>query len=188
MKTHFHWGLRLLHWLMALSILTTLFVGIAMVTSPSARLWLYQIHKPLGILILVLVVVRLIVRLQTGAPALPKDMPAAAAFFAKASHVGFYALMFAMPLIGWATLSAGGYPITLGGGLQLPPLLAKSDSWYAILRPAHQYLAFLFFFMVLGHLTAALYHGLIRRDGVLDAMTGRGRQNSARFRNDQGKK
>ena len=61
--THFVLLARLLHWLMALMIIAMLFIGAGMVTSVSERHeWLIHLHKPLGIAILVLVVVRLLVR------------------------------------------------------------------------------------------------------------------------------
>ncbi|WP_260427051.1 cytochrome b, partial [Burkholderia stagnalis] len=89
------------------------------------------------------------------------------------SHLVLYALMVAMPLIGWAMLSAGGYPVTLGDGVQLPAIVAADPVAFAWLRVAHRVLAYLFFATFLAHFAAALYHGLIRRDGVVRAMVGR---------------
>ena len=87
-----------------------------MVSTLKPKYWtLVSIHKPLGIAILVLVVLRLAVRFRRGAPPLPTDLPRWQALAAKASHVMLYGLMLAMPLIGWAMLSAGGYPVVLGG-------------------------------------------------------------------------
>ncbi|WP_193163308.1 cytochrome b [Microbulbifer hainanensis] len=172
MKTHFHWSLRLLHWLMALAVLAMLFIGAGMVSSVSARhLWLVDLHKPLGVAILVLAVLRLSLRLATGAPPLPGELPKAAQLAAKVSHLLLYGLLLALPLVGWAMLSAGGYPVSLGGGWQLPPLLAQSDHWYALLRPAHRWLAYGLLVLILGHMAAALVHRLVRRDGVLASMT-----------------
>ena len=63
---------RLLHWLMAICILTMLFIGVGMVSTVTPKyLTLVQIHKPLGIAILVLVLIRLTLRLIYKAPALP---------------------------------------------------------------------------------------------------------------------
>jgi cytochrome b561 len=76
-----------------------------------------------------------------------------------------------MPLIGWAMLSAGGYPVRLTDGLSLPPILPHDLAVYALLRQAHTIIAILFFALILAHLSAALMHGLIRRDGVLRSMT-----------------
>jgi Prokaryotic cytochrome b561 len=79
--------------------------------------------------------------------------------------------MFALPLVGWAMLSAAAYPIALAGSLHLPPILPHSNALYALLRPLHTALAFLLFATFLIHLSAALIHALIFRDGVFQSMT-----------------
>ncbi|AYQ86789.1 cytochrome b [Burkholderia gladioli] len=175
MKTGFNPLARLLHWLMAAMILAMLFIGVGMVSSVSARhAVLIAIHKPLGIAILVLVILRLVVRFSKRPPALPEDLPGWQRAAAHLSHWVLYALMIAMPLIGWAMLSAGGYPVMLGGGVQLPALMGADPIAFAWLRNAHELLAFVLFATVVVHLAAALFHGLIRRDGVFGSMA-RGR-------------
>lgn len=172
--TTFSLPARLLHWVMAAMILAMLFVGVGMETSVSRRHdFLVALHKPLGIAVLVLVCVRIVVRLSSKPPALPEDVPGWQKAAAHGSHLVLYALMLAMPLIGWAMLSAGGYPVTLGGGVQLPALVSADPVAFAWLRVAHRVLAYLFFVTFLAHFAAALYHGLIRRDGVMRAMAGR---------------
>ncbi|CAG9195534.1 Cytochrome B561 [Burkholderia gladioli] len=174
MKTGFNPLARLLHWLMAAMILAMLFIGVGMVSSVSARhAVLIAIHKPLGIAILVLVIVRLVVRFSKRPPALPEDLPGWQRAAAHLSHWVLYALMIAMPLIGWAMLSAGGYPVMLGGGVQLPALMGADPIAFAWLRNAHELLAFVLFATVVVHLAAALFHGLIRRDGVFGSMARR---------------
>ena len=81
--------------------------------------------------------------------------------------------MLALPLVGWAMLSAAGYPIGLVGSLVLPPILPRDPILYAWLRPLHTLLAYTLFGLVLAHLGAALMHGLIRRDGVFSSMIAR---------------
>ena len=163
---------RLLHWLMAISIIAMLFVGVGMVSTTMPKLLpLFAAHKTLGIAILVLVVLRIIVRLRSGTPPLPRDLPEPMRLAAKLSHYALYALMIAMPLLGWGLLSAGGYPVTLLWGIQLPPILPPSDSLHTLFRTAHVYLAFAFFALILVHIAAALFHALIRRDGVFESMT-----------------
>ena len=162
---------RILHWLMAAMILAMLFIGVGMVASVSERHeWLLRIHKPLGIAILILAVVRLAVRLRHPPPALPADLPAVQKLAAHASHWLLYILMLAMPLIGWAMLSAGGYPVMLSDSLRLPPIFPTSPVAFAVLRHMHSWFAMLLFLTFLAHMGAALYHGLIRRDGVLSSM------------------
>ncbi|MGY2197042.1 cytochrome b [Pseudomonas gingeri] len=168
---HFAPLARLLHWLMALMILAMLFIGAGMVASVSARHeWLIHLHKPLGIAILALVIVRLVVRFSTRQPPLPEDLPGWQVLAAKLSHVLLYALMLVLPLLGWAMISAAGDPVMLSSSIELPSLLSANATTFAFLRKAHGYLAYLLFLTVLMHLAAALFHGWIRRDGVLESM------------------
>jgi cytochrome b561 len=162
---------RALHWIMTVCILAMLFMGVGMASTVAPdNLTLVAIHKPLGILILVLALIRLVVRLRYGAPPLPADLPEPMKLAAHLSHYALYALMIAMPLIGWAMLSAADYPVTLWPSVWLPRIVPQSASLHTALWNAHFYLAFLFFALILMHLAAALFHALIRRDGVFDAM------------------
>jgi cytochrome b561 len=162
---------RLLHWLMAICILAMLFIGVGMVSTVMPKyLTLVSIHKPLGIAILVLAIIRLVVRLRYGAPPLPAGLPEPMRLAAQLSHYALYLLMIGMPLIGWGMLSAAQYPVVLFGGVYLPAILPQSDSLHTLLWDAHFYLAFAFFALILLHVAAALFHALVRRDGVFEAM------------------
>lgn len=168
----FHPALRVLHWLMAAMVLVMLFIGVFMVsTTGPAYVALLDLHRPIGIAILLLVLLRLPLRLATGAPALPEDLAPLQKRIAWGSHVLLYATLLAMPLIGWGMLSAGGYPVRLADGIVLPPILPHDLRLYALLRESHTVIAIMFFGLILLHLAAALMHGLVRRDGVLRSMT-----------------
>src|SRR5215470_7670062 len=93
---------RALHWTMAALVLAMLFIGIAMVASLADYQRLVAIHRPLGILVLVLVALRLVNRLINPPPPLPADMPEPMRFLAHSSHWLLYALMVAQPMVGWA--------------------------------------------------------------------------------------
>lgn len=172
-KTHYTRTARVLHGAMAVMILAMLFVGVAMVASLEHRPWLLELHRPLGLLVLVLAGLRLWHRRRNPPPPLPHDLPALQAFAARASHGLLYALMFAMPLLGWAMSSAGGYPVTLTGGWVLPALLPSDPALYTALRGAHGVLGYAFFAAILAHVAGALHHAWVRRDGVFEAMWGR---------------
>lgn len=161
---------RLLHWLMAILVLAMLFIGVGMVTSLANYHRLVAIHEPLGIAILALVAIRLVNRLLSPPPPLPAEMPGWQRFAALASHALLYALMFALPLVGWAMLSAADYPIVLAGSLHLPAILPHDATLYAMLHKTHSILAYLLFATFLVHLAAALLHALIHRDGVFGSM------------------
>ena len=162
---------RLLHWLMAICILSMLFIGVGMVSTVTPKyLTLVQIHKPLGITILVLALIRLTLRIVYGAPALPADLPEPIKLAANLSQYIFYVLMIAMPLIGWAMLSAASYPVVLFGSVHLPSILPLSPSLHTLLWHAHYFLAFAFFAFILMHVSAILFHKLIRNDGIFETM------------------
>ena len=163
----FHPLARLLHWLMAVLIVAMLFIGVSMVSDLSLRHpLLIELHKATGLALLVLVVVRIGLRLALPHPPLPRDLPPLQRFAAGASHALLYGLMLAMPLLGWAMLSAGGYPRPL----QLPAITPHDLQLYAVLRQAHGWAGYLLFATVVLHLGAALMHALVRRDGVLRSM------------------
>ena len=164
-------GQRVLHWLIAICIIAMLFIGVGMVsTITPIHLALISLHKPLGIAILVLALIRLVLRLRHGAPTLPADLPEPMRLAAHLSHYALYILMIGMPLLGWSMLSAAGYPVVLYGGVRLPAILPQSDRLHTLLWNAHFYLAFLFFALILMHFAAALFHALVRRDGVFETM------------------
>jgi len=161
---------RLLHWAMAVMILTMLSIGVAMVVSLADYHLLVAIHRPLGIAILVLAVVRFVNRRLHPPPPFPAGMSHLERRVATASELVMYGLMAALPLIGWGMLSAAHYPIVLYGSLHLPSILPHSPRLYAVLRQAHTILAYLFFALVMAHLSAILFHTLVVRDGMLARM------------------
>jgi cytochrome b561 len=114
--------------------------------------------------------VRIINRFINPPPDLPCTVPSLQRLAAKVSHIVLYALMLVMPLVGWGMLSAARYPVVLYGPARLPPILPHDLTLYAALRELHTVLAYLLFATVLAHLGAALYHGLVRRDGVFGSM------------------
>ncbi len=161
---------RILHWLMAAMLLTMLFIGAAMVASIGDYHKLVALHRPLGIAILILAVVRVINRRLTTLPPFPPTMSPLERRVASASERLLYTLMFALPLVGWGMLSAGHYPIVMFGPVHLPPILPANPLLYTVLRKTHTILAYLLFLTFLAHLTAVLFHTLVIRNGLLNRM------------------
>jgi cytochrome b561 len=162
--------MRLLHWLMAALVLTMLGIGVAMVASLGDYHRLVSIHRPLGISILILVVIRFVTRLSSTLPAFPATMSTQERHAAHASEVLLYTLLFAEPLVGWGMLSAARYPIVMFGSLHLFPILPHSVMLYALLRKTHTFLAYLLFLAFVAHFGAILFHTLIVRDGMFGRM------------------
>jgi cytochrome b561 len=161
---------RILHWLMAAMLLAMLFIGIAMVASLRNYHALVAIHRPLGIMIFILAIIRLINRKLTTLPPFPPTMSRQERWIATASERLLYTLMLALPLVGWGMLSAGNYSVVMFGPAHLPSILPANPTLYAILRKTHTILAFLLFLTFLGHVSAVLFHTLIIRDRLLSRM------------------
>jgi cytochrome b561 len=162
--------MRFLHWLTAALVLTMLGIGVAMVASLGSYHALVSLHRPLGILILLVVVIRYVNRRLSALPPFPETMSVQERFVASASELLFYALLFVQPLVGWGMLSAARYPIVLFGSLHLFPILPHSVMLYAVLRKTHTAFAYLLFLMFLAHFGAILFYTLIVRDGMFNRM------------------
>lgn len=167
---------KFLHWTMAAMILAMLAIGLHMVVSVRHYHALISVHRPLGILVLLFAIVRIVNRNLTTLPPFPPTVPPIERRIAHLSEMMLYALMVAMPLIGWGMLSAADYPIVLVGPVHLPRILPHSPGLYTFLRRAHTVLAYLLLLTILAHLAAVLFHTWVVRDGLIWRMapTGRG--------------
>ncbi|WDU64479.1 cytochrome b/b6 domain-containing protein [Pseudomonas poae] len=161
---------RLLHWLMAVLLLSTLFIGVAMSSALQWRPQLLSAHLLLGVGIFVLAVMRICNRWLSPSPTSPEGLTLWHTYGLAAVHLAFYGLMTMLPLIGWAMLSAGGYPTPSVLGKALPVLVQPDPRLYAALQQTHALLAYAFFALILLHLAAALFHVWIKRDGVFSRM------------------
>ena len=155
---------------MAAMLLAMLFIGVSMVASLGDYHRLVAVHRPLGIMILVLAVIRLANRRFTELPPFPPTMSRRERVAASSSERLLYALMFALPLVGWGMLSAGHYPIVMFGAVHLPPILPARPMLYATLRKAHTVLALLLFATFLAHLQRGAVPHLDRSTRLLDRM------------------
>jgi cytochrome b561 len=161
-----------LHWAVAACVLTTIPVGIAMnqVSEGPLQDTLYNLHKSLGPLILLLMILRLVNRLVVGAPA---PDPAIARWQKAASsavHGLLYVLLFAMSVVGYVANSAYGAKTPFFGLFELPMIIGKNEALSEKLFAFHKYTGWLVTILVLMHIGAALQHHVIHRDNVLRRM------------------
>lgn len=163
---------RWIHWLTALAVLFVIPAGIAMMNLPSgpAQDRLFDLHRSVGILILTLSVLRVAVRVALGTPPRPEGIPDWQWRAANSVHHLLYALIFIMPLLGWAASSAFGAQVSVFGLFTLPNLVPKNEAMSDLYGNIHAYLGFFMTILVLAHIAGGLYHGIIRRDGVLSRM------------------
>jgi cytochrome b561 len=172
-----------LHWLIALLAIGNLCSGLLFAELMSHdnpyRFGIIQIHKSVGLTILVLSLIRLAWRLVNPVPPLPTEMSPALKFVARLTHYLFYFLIIAIPLAGWLLVSASptGIPTMWFGLFQWPNLpffngLTRPQHMQYVhtFAAAHSYMAFLTIALVLLHVGAALYHQFFRHDNVLRRM------------------
>lgn len=157
-----------LHWLIALAIAFQLALGFAM-PKGAEGFALYQLHKSVGIAILLLTLVRLAWRLTHRPP--PAAEGGFTGFLARAVHVGFYAFMVLTPLTGWALVSTDplDIPTVLFGTIPWPHLPLPS-SLNDAMEGAHGLLAGLGILLFLLHVVGALRHQFLLKDRLLVRM------------------
>ena len=163
---------KLLHWLVAACVLTTAPVAIMMgrVDKGPTQDLLYNFHKSLGVLILVLMLLRLINRLAVGAPIPDPNIEPWQKTVSSAVHGLLYVLLLAMPVVGYVANSAYGATTPFFGLFTLPKIVADNEALATQLFTLHRWTGFLVIVLVLMHVGAALYHQFIRRDEVLKRM------------------
>ena len=171
-----------LHWLIAAAIVTQYFLAEAAEEGEGAAdpFSAAGIHSALGIAILTLALLRLAWRLIELPPERPPAMKPYEVALARAAHIAFYVLLFAIPLSGWAIASADGASLSLLGWFHLPqfqPVTQVPLPWIDggtlskhQLEELHEILFNLLVGLAVLHVAAALKHHFIDRDGVLRSM------------------
>lgn len=168
-------GARWLHWVMALLIAAVASLGIWVAsfepTDEAFKFGLYNVHESLGVTVFALALLRLAVRRANPPPPLPHGTPAVVRIAAGLSHASLYALMLAMPLIGFLTANAWGFPLSWFGLFPIPSPIGRNEAAAPLLSTLHWIGALALGAIVAAHLLGTAYHVLIRRDRLLDRMT-----------------
>lgn len=175
-RSDWHALSRALHWLIAALILAMAWLGLTMGDLPNGpdKIATYALHKSIGLSILALAALRLLWRLQAGAPAPVAGTPRWQARIAGVTHVALYALLLALPLSGWLLNSAAGFPLQWFGLFNLPALAGRDEALHALAVQAHELLFWTLACLVVLHAAAALYHHLFLGDATLARMLPRG--------------
>lgn len=166
---------KVIHWFMALGLIGLVLVGWYMEDMPNSpeKFELYGLHKSFGVVLLALVVLRLVWRTLNKQPLMPAGTSKFVAFVAASGHGLLYAMMFAMPLVGWAMSSSYGFPVSFFGLFTLPNLVAPNKEMAELYGMLHSWGGDVFTILIVGHVLAALYHHFICKDDVLKRMTGK---------------
>jgi cytochrome b561 len=148
-----------LHWIVAILVFAQLGGGLWMSTLPRAghavllRDIMYA-HLANGTVIFCLTAWRLTLRRRLGIPAPIPGTPVDSNALALANHGAFYALLLALPVLGWLTY------------------ISPRGQVHAILAATHGGTALALAFAIAAHLAGVFYHSFVRHDPLLRRMAG----------------
>lgn len=170
---------RILHWLTALVILSSIVLGLlahrVAFGAVETTILVFSLHKTLGIAAVTIGTLRILWALTQVRPVPVHPERRAETFVAEVAHWLLYVAMIVVPLAGWAEHAAtqGFAPILWPLGQSLP-FIPKSEHLAEALAGVHRAFAWVLIVTVALHIAGALKHAVIDRDGVLGRMlTGR---------------
>lgn len=170
-----------IHWLIAAALIFQIILGWRMGDGPKGPTTyaLFQLHKSIGITILLLSLARLAWRLFNTPPAPPEGQPKWEQVASKLVHIGFYVIMIGLPLTGWILVSTSRVPIPtlLFGTIPWPhipglPELAAGPKhlWHEIGELGHGVLVKVTYLLLILHLGAVAKHQILDKDEVFANM------------------
>lgn len=164
---------KALHWLMAALIAALVIVGLYMGEldrEDPMRRELYGLHKSLGVLAMLLIIVRLAWLRSSPAPALPAVFTKNESRLVSTIKTVLYVLMLLMPISGYLMSVAGGRPVSFFGLFDLPSLMGKSEGMHEFFEGAHSIMGYLIIITVLVHIAGAVKHRVKDKNGESDIL------------------
>lgn len=169
-KTQFGVIAIFFHWVMAILIIGLLCVGLYMTSMDKGpeKMQLYDLHKSIGITVLILAFLRIFWRLSNPQPLL--NIPLWEKLSSRTLHWLLYGCMFIMPFSGWLMSAAAGYAVSYFGIWTLPDLIAPNPVYKRFFAQTHEYVAYFLIAALLIHSLGALKHHFIDKDNILKRM------------------
>lgn len=162
---------KILHWLVALLIAAQLVIGWTMPHVRKGTLPVGEIgwHVTVGVLIILLVALRIIVRIARPPVGAPPGTGLAERL-GQAGHVLLYLLMVVVPVLGWANASSRDWDVGLAPLFNLPRLMPVGSALGHDFGDVHSSLSVVLAVLIGLHVLAGLYHHWVRRDDTLRRM------------------
>ncbi|QPH52779.1 cytochrome b [Pontivivens ytuae] len=130
----------------------------------------YNMHKSVGFLVLGLMLLRIIVKVVMPKPPYAQPLAPAQRMASGIVHGLIYVLLIVVPVLGWAGVSAFPAPLPVFGFFDMPNLVGPDRELSRTLLDGHGLAVRLLIALAVVHIAAALYHGIVKRDGVLSRM------------------
>lgn len=165
-----------LHWLVAIAVYGMFALGLWMVTLSYYDGWYHkapELHKSIGIILMLTLVVRLIWRTVSPAPAALSHYSKLTRISAVLAHIALYLLLFAIVISGYLISTADGQPISVFGLFEVPATLTDAGAQADLAGNLHLWLAWSVVVLSVLHALAALKHHFIDKDDTLRRMLGK---------------
>lgn len=157
---------KFFHWTIAILLLTNYVVGL---TLDQTRV--YNLHKQVGLTILLLVILRILWRLVAKYPDMVIELYPAEKFLARLGHTLLYILMLAIPFSGILVVEAHGFPLYYLGTIHIPTVIGvHPHSYTQIIKQFHKWMAHTIIVLASLHGLTALKHHFFNKDRVLSRM------------------
>ena len=157
----YHLLSRIFHWVMAILIIFMIGFGIYMTdfisNENTNRHTIYELHKSIGVLVLILLIARIINRLYHKPPTLPESIKNFEKKIAYLAHLGFYFLMLIVPLSGYLMSNFYGFEVKIFG-IILPNLTSQNIDLAKIFGEIHEISAFSLAGLIALHVSAVIKH------------------------------
>lgn len=164
-------GSKLLHWLVAVIVITMLSLSFFLEDLPKASQPTgYMIHKSFGLTVLCLMLLRLVWIIHKGKPALPASVPRWEVIMTHIVQHSFYVLLLAMPICGWIMSVAAGRIPTFFGLFNVPLPIAENKPLAKIMDLSHKTIAWILIVLIVLHVAGVIKHYFFDRDRVLHRM------------------
>ncbi|MBX9977907.1 MAG: cytochrome b [Alphaproteobacteria bacterium] len=178
MKTHndctakYPLSLRILHWVIGIMMIGMLIVGFVMAdyVQPPLKYTLFDMHKATGLTIFGLTLARIALRLVASTPPLPSTVAWYERVLAKSTYLALYGVMLAFPISGYVMSSAGGYPISWFGMINVPLFIAKNPELSHTAKELHETFGYVLAVLILLHFAGFLKHLFIDKENLLKRM------------------
>lgn len=158
-----------MHWLIGTVLIGQISFGILLddlaPRGTPSRGAIINLHKSVGIVLGVLILLRLLWRLMHVAPAWPSTLSAWQRRAAQLGHIALYVCMIVMPLSGYTASNFSKHGVKFFG-MALRPWGGDLPAVYNVLNTLHVVTAWVFTGLIVGHVVMALKHALIDHEDV----------------------
>jgi cytochrome b561 len=176
----FSWLTIGLHWLVAITILGLIGLGLYMTNLEVYEY--YDTHKSIGIILSGIIVIRVIWRIKQGWPVPVSNYAKHEVLIAKTVHWVLIISTVLMPITGMMYSGASGHGFGIFGfeilrensnPMKLGEVMPLSEFWSNFGQIAHELIGYLLIFTIVLHVVGAFKHHLIDKDTTLLRMLGK---------------